>query len=100
MTTVVKTKSPIIVPEALRRRAGIAPGDRLKMNAIRGVITIVAQTRMADGEYAAAERRIIDAGIAEARKGPYYGPFNTADQAIRFLNKEIRTRKLGRRKTT
>lgn len=100
MTTVVKTKSPIVVPEALRRRAGIAPGHRVKMNAIRGVITIVAQTRTRNDEYTAAERRIIDAGITEARKGPYYGPFNTADEAIRFLNKEIKLRKIGRRKTT
>jgi bifunctional DNA-binding transcriptional regulator/antitoxin component of YhaV-PrlF toxin-antitoxin module len=100
MTTVVKTKSPIVVPEALRRRAGITPGDRLKMKAIRGVITIVVQTRTTDDEYTAAQRRIIDAGIAEARKGRYHGPFTTANEAIRFLNKEIKTRKAGRRKTT
>jgi hypothetical protein len=28
--------------------------------------------------------------LAEARKGPYYGPFKTADEAIAFLRKEIR----------
>ena len=47
----------------------------------------------------------IDAQLREAAKGPYYGPFETAGDAIKFLNGEIRKRretrkrKIGERKT-
>ena len=41
------------------------------------------------------------AGIkSEASKGPYYGPFKTADEAIAFLRKSIRNRKAAKRKIT
>jgi hypothetical protein len=43
---------------------------------------------------------LLDARLAEARKGPYYGPFMTADEAIAFLGKEIRNRRRAARKTT
>jgi hypothetical protein len=39
-------------------------------------------------------RRIIDARLTEARKGPYRGPFETAEETIRFIRKEIRNRKV------
>jgi hypothetical protein len=38
-------------------------------------------------EYTPAQRRAIDTRLAAARKGPYYGPFDTADEAINFLRK-------------
>jgi hypothetical protein len=65
----------------------------------RWVITILPTLPSADNEYTPAQRRVIDARLAKARKGPYYGPFETADKAIAFLRKEIRTRKASRRKT-
>jgi hypothetical protein len=52
----------------------------------------------ADDEYTPAERRVIDARLAEARKGPYYGPFKTAGEALTFLRKEFRNRKAVKRK--
>jgi hypothetical protein len=64
-----------------------------------GVITILPQWPAADDEYTPAQRRVIDARLTEARKGPYYGPFETADSAIAFLRKEIRSRKAAKRKT-
>jgi hypothetical protein len=64
-----------------------------------GVITILPKTQSADGEYTSAERRAIDARLAEVRKGPYHGPFETADEAISFLRKEIKKRKASKRKT-
>ena len=65
-----------------------------------GIINIIPELPRADDEYTPAERRIIDARLTEARKGPYYGPFKTADEAITFLGKEIRNRKAAKRKTT
>jgi hypothetical protein len=31
----------------------------------------------ADNEYTPAQRRVIDASLAESEKGPYYGPFKS-----------------------
>jgi hypothetical protein len=46
----------------------------------------------ADAEYTAAARQAMDGQLKEAAKGPYYGPFETADSAIKFLRQEIRKR--------
>jgi AbrB family looped-hinge helix DNA binding protein len=92
MTTVVKKKSPIMVPESLRRRAGIKAGDRLEFRFSGGIINIIPKLPSADDEYTPEQRRTIDAGIAEARKGPYYGPFNTADEMIAHMKAELKKR--------
>ena len=96
MTTVVKKKTPIVVPESLRRRAGIKAGDRLEFQVSGGIINIIPQLASADDEYTPAQRRVIDAQLKEAAKGPYYGPFDTADAAVKFLKREIRRRKAGK----
>ena len=100
MTVLVKFKDELVVPRSVRRRAGIKPGDRVEFKACGGIINIIPELPRADDEYTPAERRIIAARLAEARKGPYYGPFKTADEAITFLGKEIRNRKAAKRKTT
>jgi hypothetical protein len=41
----------------------------------------------ADDEYTPAQRRIIDARLKEAEKGPYAGPFKNGDEAAAFLKK-------------
>ena len=100
MTVLVKFKDELVVPRSVRRRAGIKPGDRVEFKVCGGIINIIPELPRADDEYTPAERRIIDARLTEARKGPYYGPFKTADEAITFLGKEIRNRKAAKRKTT
>jgi hypothetical protein len=97
MTVTVKNKTPLIVPPAVQRRAGLARGAELEFRASGGVITITAKPPATD-EYSADERRTIDARLSEARKGPYHGPFDTADEAVKFLRKEIRARRTGKRK--
>lgn len=92
MTTVVKKKTPIVVPESLRRRAGIKVGDRLEFKVSGGLINIIAQVPSADDEYTPAQRRQINAEIAEARKGPYYGPFDTAEEMIASIKAELKKR--------
>jgi hypothetical protein len=62
-----------------------------------GIINIIPELPLADNDYTPAQRKVIDARLAEARKGPYHGPFDNADEAIRFLKKEIRTRKVKRK---
>ena len=89
-----------MVPKSVRRRAGIKPGDRLEFKVSGGIINIIPKLPSADDEYTPEQRRVIDAQLAEAAKGPYYGPFDTADAAIRFVHQEIRKRKASNLKTT
>jgi len=89
--TAVADEKDLIVPPNIRRQAGIKPGDTLEFKVSRRKITILAKPADED-EYTPAQRRVIDARLAKARKGPYHGPFNTADEATAFLRKEIRKR--------
>ena len=100
MTVTVKSKTHLTVPSQVQRRAGIKTGDRVEFKVSGGIINIIPKLPSADDEYTPEQRRIVDARLAEAEKGPYHGPFETIDQAIRFLNKEIRNRKANKRKTT
>jgi AbrB family looped-hinge helix DNA binding protein len=100
MTATVKSNAAdLVVPKSVRRRAGIKPGDRLEFKVSGGIINIVPKLPSADDEYTPEQRRVIDAEIAEARKGPYQGPFSTADAAIRFLRQELRKRRASKPKS-
>jgi len=98
MTVLVKSKDELVVPRSVRRRAGIKSGDRVQFQVSGGIINIIPDVPAAEDEYTPAQRRVIDTRIAEARRGPYHGPFKTADEAIAFLNKEIRKRTASKRK--
>jgi bifunctional DNA-binding transcriptional regulator/antitoxin component of YhaV-PrlF toxin-antitoxin module len=97
MTVTIKNK-PLTVPDRVRRRAGFKPGDRVEFKVSGGVVTILPKLPSNADEYTAEERRAIDARLAEAQEGPYYGPFQTADKAIAFLRKEIKKRKAAKSK--
>jgi len=100
MTVTVKNKTDLVVPQSVRRRAGIKPGDRLEFKVSGGIINIIPELPTAADEYTPAQRRVIDARLRQARKGPYHGPFETADDAIKFLRKEVRNRKETKPKTS
>jgi len=91
MTVTLKNTTPLVVPPAIQRRAGLASADHLEFRAAGGVITITAKPPSADDEYTPEQRRIIDARLAKAAKTPAYGPF-TAAQATRFLHAELKAR--------
>jgi bifunctional DNA-binding transcriptional regulator/antitoxin component of YhaV-PrlF toxin-antitoxin module len=97
ITITVKNKTDLVVPQSVRRRAGIKTGDRLEFKVSGGIINIIPKLPSADAEYTLEQRRVIDACLAEARKGPHHGPFKTAEDAVRFLNREIRSRKTKRK---
>ena len=50
----------------------------------------------ADDEYTLAQRRIIDARLAESeedlKKGRTFGPFNTADEMIASMKRQLKKR--------
>ena len=92
MTVTVKNKTDLVVPPSVRRRAGIKPGDRLEFKVSGGIINIIPKLPSADDEYTPDQRRIIDAQLDEAEKGPFYGPFNTADETIAHMKGELKKR--------
>jgi hypothetical protein len=105
MTVTVKSNATdLVVPKSVRRRPGPSaqavravvrdsmPGDRLEFKVSGGIINIIPKLPSADDEYTPEQRRDIDAQIAEARKGPYHGPFNTADEMIAHIKGELKKR--------
>lgn len=100
MTVIVKDKKQLVVPPSVSRRAGIKVGDRLEFKVSGGIINIIPKLPSTRGEYTPAQRQAIDAQLKEAAKGPYYGPFDTAESAILFLRQEIGKRKGQTTKTT
>jgi bifunctional DNA-binding transcriptional regulator/antitoxin component of YhaV-PrlF toxin-antitoxin module len=97
MTITVKKKVDLVAPPSVRRRAGLKPGDQVEFRVSGSVINIVPKIPPPDDEYTPAQRRIIDARLDEAEKGPFHGPFKTAGEAIKLLHKEIRLRKNKRK---
>lgn len=94
MTIAVKNdnRAPLVVPPAARRKAGFKSGQQLEFKASGGVITIVPKLPNADDEYTPEQRRRIDAELDEAARGPFHGPFDTADDMIAHLKRELKSR--------
>ena len=82
----MKNKTDLVVPQSVRRQAGISAGDRLEFKVSGGVIAILPKLPAATDEYTSEQRRIINARLGEAEKGPFHGPF-TAKEASAFLKK-------------
>ena len=97
-----KTRTPLVVPPSVRRRAGHKNGEDLEFRVSGGVITIVPRLPAADEEYTAEERRRIDRGInqslKEHRAGKSAGPFATAGEFLDDLHRE--SARLGAKKTS
>jgi bifunctional DNA-binding transcriptional regulator/antitoxin component of YhaV-PrlF toxin-antitoxin module len=94
MTVAVKNnnKTPLVVPSAVRRKAGFKSGQELEFKVSGGVITIVPKLSNAGDEYTPEQRRRIDAELDEAAKGPFHGPFETADEMIAHIKGELKAR--------
>ena len=66
MTVVVSSKSELVVPRSVRRRAGLKSGQEVEFKVSGGVINIVPKLPSAADEYTPAQRRVIDARLAKA----------------------------------
>ncbi|MFN7921142.1 MAG: AbrB/MazE/SpoVT family DNA-binding domain-containing protein [Bryobacteraceae bacterium] len=99
MTTVVKSKRPIVIPAAVRKQAGLEAGDRLEFRVAGNVIT-VSPVEDDTAPYTAAQRRSIDARLRKAEKeieaGRVYGPFSV-DEAIATIQTQLRKPAKGKR---
>jgi bifunctional DNA-binding transcriptional regulator/antitoxin component of YhaV-PrlF toxin-antitoxin module len=103
MTVTVKnkTRTPLVVPPSVRRRAGHKNGEDLEFRVSGGVITIIPR-RPTAYEYTPAERRAIDRGIAQSekeyREGKNAGPFDTVEAFAASMEADIRKLRKARRK--
>ena len=104
MTVAVKNnnKMPLVVPPAVRRKAGFKSGEEIEFRASGGVITIIPKLPDANDEYTPAQRRIIDARLAKADEdieaGRLYGPFNTAEEMAASIEANIKKLRAAKRK--
>lgn len=96
------SKTPLVVPPSVRRRAGFKSGQELEFKVSGGVITIVPKLLSADDEYTPEQRRIIDARLDKAdediKSRHVHGPFADHKDFITSLHKEAK--KLTRGKTS
>jgi len=105
MTTLVKIhrKGQMTLPSRLRSAIGVSEGDTVEASVHRGKIVLTPKVvidrskfRNADDEYTPAQRRFIDARIAEGmedfKKGRFYGPFKTADEMIASMESNLKRR--------
>jgi AbrB family looped-hinge helix DNA binding protein len=92
MTVIVNSKTDLIVPRSVRRRAGIKAGDKLEFKVSGGVIHILPKLPSADDEYTTRQRRAIDralaVGLDDIKKGRLHGPFDTHEEMIEFLHRQ------------
>ncbi len=114
MTTLVKIhrKGQMTLPSRLRTAIGVAEGDFIEASIQRGKIVLTPKLVIdrskfptADKDYTPTQRRIIDARLAKAdqdiKHGRVHGPFETHQEFIDSLHKEVgkRVGKLRVKKT-
>ena len=101
MIVIVKNRTPLVVPPAIRRKAGLKSGQEIEFKVSGGVISIHPKLPTADDEYTPAQRRLIDAqlagGLADVDAGRVRGPFSTHKEFTASLHEEAK--KLSRSKT-
>lgn len=79
----VTPKGEVTLPSALRERAGLNVGDLLEARFEKGKITLMPKGLI--------DRRI-EEGLEDIRRGRTYGPFDTADQMIESLQRNMKER--------
>ena len=94
----VQHKGQMTIPSKVRAAVGLAEGDLVDVRAIGNKIVITPQLVMdrskfstAADEYTPAQRRAMDASLAESEKGPYYGPFQSGSEIAAFVKKGQRS---------
>lgn len=107
----IQHKGQVTIPTRLRNKAGLTKGDLVEFSFQRGKIVITPKVIIdrskfptADNEYTPAQRRIIDARLAESaedlKRRRTFGPFDNADQMIASMKKELKKRAAIKTKRT
>jgi bifunctional DNA-binding transcriptional regulator/antitoxin component of YhaV-PrlF toxin-antitoxin module len=101
MTVTVKNRTPLVVPPAVRRRAGLKSGQELEFKVSGGVITILPKLPTADAEYTPEQRRIVNAklagGLADIKAGRIHGPFSSTAEMIAHIEARLKKRAPAKR---
>jgi bifunctional DNA-binding transcriptional regulator/antitoxin component of YhaV-PrlF toxin-antitoxin module len=100
MTKTLST--PLVVPETVRRKAGLRRGDQIEFRVSGRAIMILPKGPAEGGEFTPAERRALERGLAQSEKeyrdGLALGPFDTHEAFLAALHAP--TPKRHRQKTT
>lgn len=100
-TAKIQHKGQVTIPTRLRNQAGLSKGDLVEFSLQRGKIVITpkvvtdrSQFPNADDEYTPAQRKIIDArlaeGLADIKAGRTFGPFNSAGEMIAHMKAQLK----------
>jgi len=100
MSTLVKvqSKGQMTIPRRVRSAVGLVDGDFVEVKAVGNKIVITPQLVIdrskfptADDEYTPAQRRLIDARLAQSdediKHGRVFGPFNTHKEFVAALRR-------------
>ncbi len=77
----IKNKYQIVIPAKVRREVSLRVGDFLEASVNDGKITLAPQTLL--------DRELADS-LADFRAGRTSGPFNTAEEMMLYLKKEVK----------
>ncbi len=95
----IQHKGQVTIPTRVRKQAGLAEGDLVEFSVKQGTIVITPKAIVdrsgfpnADDQYTPEQRRDIDSQLDEAAKGPFHGPFGTADEMIAYMKSELKKR--------
>ena len=102
-TAKIQNKGQVTIPTRLRNQVGLSKGDLVEFSFQRGKIVITpklvidrSQFPNADDDYTPAQRKIIDArlaeGLADIKAGRTFGPFNSADEMIADMKARLKKR--------
>ena len=80
----LKTKGQVTLPSQIREQIGLRTGDILEASVVAGKITLTPKSLV--------DRRL-DEGLADIKAGRSFGPFDTADEMIKDLQKRTRQNK-------
>ena len=72
MTVTVRNKTPLTVPDRVRRRAGFKPGDKVEFRVPGGMVTILPKvplTHDSDDTLTPAEAREVRHALKQVRDG-------------------------------
>ena len=103
MSTIVRVqrKGQVTIPTRIRVQVGLVDGDFVEAKADKGRIVLTPKI-IVDREYTPAQRRAIDARLAESLEqvasGELYGPFETHEEMTTFLHHKAS--KAAAKKTT
>jgi AbrB family looped-hinge helix DNA binding protein len=85
----VKTKGQVTIPTTLRRQAGLSIGDFLEAKIEGGNIVLKPQSLV--------DRHVAES-IEQFRDGQSFGPFDTAEEMIASLKKNVKTQAVKKSK--